>query len=302
MGRRNECCSGLFRYWGLALEHRSKPGALLVIFSAYFDEADTHGPAPTIVMAAFLAHTYQWRRFEAKLGRLQARDNFSVFHGKDFKARAKEFNGWSDDKGMRLISDLTELVRDNLTEGIAVHLERARYLTEYRAPPIPRKMALDSQYGVCFRSCMAHIFDVLGERGYRDKLHVVIERGHPNVWDCERIFNDMKDRWHRRGVDLMGSFTVETKQSCRPLMISDFLAGAYSMKRTLAAAGTLNYADIAPPPPPGEAGLTFLELQPDALRHLKENFETDRQQQIALWRARRDTRRGRSRASGILAG
>jgi hypothetical protein len=57
----------------IALEHRWKPDALFVIFTAHFDEADTHGPEPTIIMAAFLGHAYQWRRFEMKLGRLQSK-------------------------------------------------------------------------------------------------------------------------------------------------------------------------------------------------------------------------------------
>jgi hypothetical protein len=33
-----------------------------VIFTAYLDEADTHGPSPDIIMAGFLGHAFQWRR------------------------------------------------------------------------------------------------------------------------------------------------------------------------------------------------------------------------------------------------
>jgi hypothetical protein len=179
------------------------------------------------------------------------------------------------------------LVRDELTEGVTVALERDRYLNEYRAVPIPKKMNLDSQYGVCFRACLTHLLDMMAARGNRDSLHIVIERGHKNVWDCERIFNDLKSAYQRIGIEILGTFMVERKEDCMPLMVGDFLASTYSMMRTAQSAGVLNYADIAPAPPRNEAGLTFLELRPDALKNLKLDFEKYRQRGIEEWRAKR---------------
>jgi hypothetical protein len=43
----------------IAVAHRWEPERLFVIFTAYFDETDTHGPAPTAILAAFLGHAYQ---------------------------------------------------------------------------------------------------------------------------------------------------------------------------------------------------------------------------------------------------
>ena len=261
-----------------------------MIFTSYFDEADTHGPSPTIIMAGFLGHAYQWERFDKKIRRLQERYGFTIFHAADFKSKSGEFSGWSDEKKcMRLISDLTDLVRNGLTEGLAVSLERERYLSEYRAPPIPKKMNLDSQYGVCFRACLAHLIDRMEERGFRDKMNVVIERGHKNVEDCRRIFNDIKDKYQRIGSNLLGSFTTEGKTDCLPLMLGDFLAASYSMMRTsepsLSLAETINQMPAANPK---EGLLTFLELRPEALKNLKINFEKFRQLEIEEWRRRRD--------------
>jgi hypothetical protein len=147
----------------IALAHRWEPERLFVIFTGYFDEADTHGPSPTVIMAGYVGHAYQWMRFEKNLSRLQERDGFNIFHAKNFKARSGEFSGWSDDKCDQLVVDLLELVR-NLTQGITVALSRVRYLNEYRAPPIPKKMNLDSQYGACFRVCLAQLLKLGGER------------------------------------------------------------------------------------------------------------------------------------------
>jgi hypothetical protein len=52
-----------------------------------------------------------------------------------------------------------------------------------RAPPVPAKMTLYSQYGVCaFRACMRHLLYIIfwpkaGSVGY----HVVIADGHSTV-------------------------------------------------------------------------------------------------------------------------
>ena len=256
-----------------------------MIFTAYFDEADTHGPAPTVILAAFLGHAFQWRRFEKKLAKIQAREGFSVFHAKEFKARTGEFSGWSDAKCGRLIDKLTVLVQRTLTEGLTIALTRERYLTEYRAPPIPRKMNLDSQLGACFRSCMARLFDVMAEHGYQNRLHVVMEDGHPNVWDCGRIFDDLREHCKViAGNDFLGTFSVASKKKCPPLMVADMLAATYSMYRAEAAQGTIGPADF-PANPQTKGRLAFLELSPDALKDLKIGFEKMRQLKIEHWRA-----------------
>lgn len=197
--------SALLGYVGelcVPVEHESTAQTNFVIFTAYIDEADTHGAEPTMIMAAYLGHAYQWRRFEVKLRRIQAKFDFQVFHAKDFKAKAREFSGWSDDRCSQLIGELSQLVEQNLTEGLAVFLEHSRYMNEYRASPVPKKMRLDSQYGVCFRACLGRILYTLERRGNRDKINVVIERGHRNVGDCERIFNDAKSIWRQSGSDI----------------------------------------------------------------------------------------------------
>jgi hypothetical protein len=184
-----------------------------LLYTAYFDESDTHGPSPTVIMACFLGFARQWELFGRRLRFLQRRDGFTVFHATEFRNKRGEFAAWSDEKCMQLVHDLTELVRDNLTEGVTVYLERQRYLDEYRKPPIPKKMNLDSQYGVCFRACMAHIIAIIMADGKRHRLNVVVEDGHVNVGDTERIFKDMKLQVRNLfGVDLLGTHKIAKKE------------------------------------------------------------------------------------------
>jgi hypothetical protein len=272
---------------------RARQRGKQLIYTAYFEESNTHGPSPTVIMACFLGHARQWELFGRRLRAIQRRDGFTIFHSTEFKGKKGAFAGWSGDKGMRLVHDLTELVRDNLTEGVTVHLEHERYLNEYRKPPVPKKMNLDSQYGVCFRACIAHLVSIVVADGKKHLLNGIIEEGHPNVGDTKRIFNEMKTRVrHRVGIDVLGTMRVAKKVESPPLMVSDFLAHSYSMMRASSAAGGLDYANETPMHVRRrEAGLTFLQLGKDSLWRLKQNFDKERQEAAAAWRTRRDARK-----------
>ncbi len=125
----------------IALEHRWNPDALFVIFTAYFDQFDTHGPNPTVVMGGFLGHAYQWHVFNRDLDRIRAEFDFRVFHAKEFKHGDGDFRGWDDEKRRRLLGSLTALVHRRLTEGVTVDLPRKRYLDGYRIFAVPSKDA-----------------------------------------------------------------------------------------------------------------------------------------------------------------
>ena len=253
----------------IALAHRWEPERLFVIFTAYFDESDTHGSAPTLIMSTYLGHAYQWRRFETKLARLQRDFGFKVFHGKDFRARRGEFSGWADEKCSALIGHLTDLVSADLTRGLSVHLEHARYIGEYRSPPHPPKMHFDSQYGVCFRACLGGIFEALENRGNRYRLNVVIESGHTNVRDCIRIWDEIKEGFRLAGMNLLGDITISSKEDSAPLMVADMLAYAHSRMRVAVTDGTINAESMRVDPSTTKGAIAYLELKEDALAKLK---------------------------------
>jgi hypothetical protein len=264
-----------------------RTGAPVVIFTAYFDEADTHGSAPTVILAAFVGHTHQWHRFGKRLSKIQKRESFSIFHATEFKTRTGEFWGWSDVQRARLINELTSLVQNNLTEGLTIALTRERYETEYRSEPFPPKMHRDSQYGVCFRACMGRLFDLMAEYNCEPRLNVVMERGHPNVRDCERIFNDLRHHCETLACsNFLGKFSIETKVNCPPLMVADMLAATYSMYRKESMQGAIGPLDFAAGPQT-KGRLAFLELRPDALRDLKVGFEKMIQVKKEHWRSKR---------------
>jgi hypothetical protein len=155
-------------------------------------------------------------------------------------------------------------------------------------------MNLDSQLGVCFRACMSHLLDLMEARGYRDRLHIVMESGHPNVFDCERIFSDLKGYFRLAGAAFLGDFTVVSKESCAPLMVSDLLAGTHPMLRAASTQDPGTFDQYRANPAREGAKLSFLELKPDALEGLKRGFERMRQLQIDHWREQRAVRKASS--------
>jgi hypothetical protein len=275
----------------IALAHRWEPERLFVIFTAYVDESDTHGVSPTIILGAFLGHAYQWRIFNRDLDRLRKQYGFNIFHAKDFKAQTGEFRGWNDEKCSNLIYDLTSLVRDDLTEGATIWLERDRYLREYRNTVFPPKMQPDSQFGVCFRGLLAHLIRYVASTGKKPVLHIVVEKGHPNIGAVDVIFDQFKARLLRHNVDLLGTITRAEKTESKELMVADFLAHSHSLMRASADTGGIDYKKIAPPPPKKEASLTFLEFTAQGFADMKAQYESDKREKMDEWRRQRDARR-----------
>jgi hypothetical protein len=290
---------GFIRELSLALEHRWEPEHLYLLFTAYFDESDTHGSKPNMVMAAFLGRARQWELFCRKIRAFQRRDGFQVFHAKDFRALRGEFQGWGPEKCIRLLNDLAVAIRDGLTEGVTVALPRSLYESEYRAAPIPKGMPLDSQYGICFRTCLYRLVQIVTHDQKKHKLHIVIEDGHKNVRDTIRIFNEIKSEFVELRTEVLGTITIAKKSECLPLMIADFQAHASYLSETRIKGGHPGYFEMAKGilPRRGEAALTQIEFTPESLRALKTNWGADKQARVEQWRATRDAKRASSSSS-----
>lgn len=261
-----------------------------MIFTFYLDEANTHGPAPTVMMGALLGHAYQWQIFGRDIDRIRKRYGFTVFHSKRFQARRGEFKDWDDEKCRNLAKELAVLVRDKLTEGATIHLERDRYLREYRNKPFPLKMQPDSQFGLCFRALLAHMLDIVATTGKKPILHVVVEDGHKNVGSCRTIVNEVKKRLRRKGIEILGTVTIAKKTESTELMISDFLAHTYYLMRSdLAPGEEWDYDD-----PPEESAMASLRFSPSSFDDLKKQFELEKQVQMDEWRQRKAAKKASS--------
>jgi hypothetical protein len=259
-----------------------------MIVTAYIDEANTHGEAPTIMMGALMGYTDQWQIFGPALDRLREHYGFRVFHSKSFRARRGEFAGWDKEKCNNLLLSLFALVEQLRLPAFTIHLEHRRYHNEYRGTPFPGKMQPDSQYGLCFRMLLRGLAGAVANLGENSILHVVVEDGHRNVGACRTIFNEMKGRLGRCGTDSLGTVTIAKKSESTELMVADFIAHTYHLMRSrLPPNQEFDYDD-----PPEESVMASIRFAPGGFDVLKEEFAIEKQRQIDEWRQRRSIRNG----------
>jgi hypothetical protein len=266
-----------------------------LLFTAYFDESNTHGPAPDMIMAAFMGTARGWGLLLRRAREFQRIYGFDVFHATDLKHRSGKFRGWSVPKSSRLVGDLASAIRDHLTEGVTITLPYALYRDVYRAPPVPKGMRLDTQYGLCFRACLWRLMQVATGDKKKNKLNVVIEGGHKNVGDVIRVFDEMKAEYDRLGFPVLETITIAKKADCLPLMIADFQAHASSISDARLKSGQPGYFEMAGErtPPPGQAAITRIELTAEFLRAHKAKWEAITREER---RGGRDARKARAAA------
>jgi hypothetical protein len=160
------------------------------------DESGTHAGSPRTAMAAIMGNVSQWSRFQTDMDRIKKKYGFSVFHTKKFKAKSGDFRGWPDEKGLALIRELSFVTGQRLMHGSEFRISEELY--QRFKSGLPPKIKVDSRYGLCFRICLTHQIGELARRlDHHNKfsetrLHVVMESGHKNAGDAERIFYEVK--------------------------------------------------------------------------------------------------------------
>jgi hypothetical protein len=244
----------------------------MFVFTAYLDESGTHDGSPLTVMGGVLARAEQWRDFEKKFASVQKQYGFKVWHTKKFKKEAGDFKGWTDEKCSDLYWSMQKISSFGLTDIAALTLDNASYEADYKAGDLPRRARLDTKYGLCFRYCLVHFVLEVLKRRHRNKippLHIVLEAGHVNFGDAERVFLEEKRLWVHAGVPILRTITKADKDDCGALMLADFAAHSeYLMEKREIDTGTpRNRATVAAPK--GMTPSTHIQFTPVMLRKLR---------------------------------
>lgn len=210
----------------VGLFHRWEPGRLFMILTTYIDESGTHGDSAVTVMAGYVGHSGQWRKFDKKWGRMLGNAGASHFHAKDFVKRSGEFRGWDLPKQNRFIDSIDQICRINSLFGFIASINNADYDKYYVAEGRPRKIQADSRYGACFRLCLMFVPKLVHELyGERDlTLNFVLESGHKNAGDAVRIFDLFKKQAPEEWRHIAGTITFADKMDCYGVQAADSLA------------------------------------------------------------------------------
>jgi len=249
-----------------------------VILTAYLDESGTHGASPVTVMAGVMANAAQWARFEAEFAALKNKYGFRIFHTKKFKRRLGDFKGWDVFKQLALMLELAKLTEGAFTEAVTFTLSNAEYEASYKGGDKPRRLRLESRYGLCFRNCLLFLILEITKHGLDyyvqpPTLHLVIESGHRNWSEVRNIFVETKrEIKDLTGFDILGDITFADKDECDPLMMADFLAHTAFMTaggRLPPASNERPFSEPGPELPLGQSGVTSLRFGPGGLTALK---------------------------------
>ena len=246
-----------------------------MILTAYLDESGTHAGSPATVMAGIMGHAKQWQRFEAEIRSLKRDYGFGVFHSKRFRAAQDEFKTWSGQKDRAFIAALGKSAA-SLIEAATCTLTNAAYDQFYRGDQTPRRVRLDSKYGLCFRYLLNHFaLEAIRRFGShkrfaKTRLHLVLEAGHKNTGDAERIFHELKQELRGTGSNLLQTITFAGKDDCNPLMIADYLAyGTLMLERADPQRILGRHDKETPPPLRYGTGMTELKFHRDGLIGMK---------------------------------
>jgi hypothetical protein len=243
----------------------------MFVFTGYLDESGTHDGSPATVMGGLLARAEQWAEFEKKFAQAQKVHKFRVWHTKKFKNKAGDFKGWTDEQCRALYWHLGKITSTGLTESVAIALDNATYQSVYRAGEHPRRARFDTKYGLCFRMCLTFFVSEVFKRKHRKKippLHIVLEGGHRNYGDAERIFFEMKDEYERGGVYVLRTLTKAEKDDSGQLMMADFAAHSEYLLEGRERAG-LRQIPASVAVPRGMTGSTHMRSTPELLATLR---------------------------------
>jgi Protein of unknown function (DUF3800) len=252
-----------------------EPDRLFMILTVYFDESGTHSGSPATIMSGVMGSAKQWARFQTEMDKIKRRYGFTVFHAKEFKARSGEFRGWSPEKGPRLLHDMM-IASSSLMEAFTCTLPTQVYQDAYKAGDSHRRLRLDSKYGLCFRySLLNFLVQAMKRLGshkkFREtKIYVVMESGHPNAGDAERIFAEMRDELRGADLDLLATISFAGKDGCDPLAIADYLAhGGLLMEM---AGRNKNRRDDAIPHGNKSTGMGVMTFTEETLSRFKDDL------------------------------
>jgi hypothetical protein len=213
-----------------ALFRRQDAARLFVLLTTYGDESGTGGSAWTLVAAA-LGGKKHWTAFERGYAVLRQQYGFSVFHAKELMDTDGEFKGWSIVKKHNLVTDLTDLLDQNLIGCYIAAINDEDYRSHYLGNErVSGKW--DSKYGICFRVVVSALLEETRIRSHRKKnnrLELVFERGARNAPNAVEIFNWMKEKSPPEYDGLLGVLAFDGKSECPSLAVADFLAYTFNM-------------------------------------------------------------------------
>lgn len=177
----------------LALSIGRAPSDLfMLVLSARIDETGTDGRSPYVILGGYVASSFRWQGFDKAWDKRLRKEGLSYFHASEFWGSKGEARGISRTRKTEIVRRLWSVQDGRLLFGFSVRLDNDVY--DYYLKNLPRKMHRESQYGFCFRTlASATAVAALKYTKASDlSLNFLLESGHDNGGDAERVFAELK--------------------------------------------------------------------------------------------------------------
>lgn len=194
-----------------------------MIIDIYIDESGTHDSSEMMTIGGLVGRPTQWNYFDRRWAKMLKKRGIPYFHTKSLMDTHKPFKGWNRVRKAELINRAGDIQRNHTMFGFSVALCRSDYDEFYKSGERPKKIPLDTMYGLCFRYCAEWLPTILEPSlGTKDfEINFIMEAGHKNAGDALRVFNQLK----KDNPAIFKSLTFHNKESLG-LQGADYVAHA----------------------------------------------------------------------------
>jgi hypothetical protein len=188
--------------------------AAVVILTVYIDESGTHSGAPLMVLAGCVGTLGKWAIFDRKWAQLLRRNSLTYHHTKELMDTIGEYKNWTVRQKQKFITKAGKLGTEHTLCGFTVALKHTDYDEHYVAGHRPKKIPLDSKYGVCFRIFLSFLPMMMKKSLDASDLNITVmmEAGAQGQGDTSRIFNLLKKQATPEQSQLIGSIKTAGKK------------------------------------------------------------------------------------------
>jgi hypothetical protein len=222
-----------------------------MIVTVYIDESGTHESGVT-VLGGWVGRMGQWSGFDPLWRKLLKKNGLDHFHSKSMRQSRGQFKGWRVFEKLEFTQRAAEVALKHLEFGFTVALSDAAYEQHYIAGYRPKKIPLDTRYGLCFRHCLS-LVPMMAKDAFKGRdldISFVLESGHKNAGDARRIFDRVKTQGLKNPdeikiVEMLKTLTFEDKGQRPGLQVADI--NAYSAYQHESGAKVLEIGTIEDP-------------------------------------------------------
>lgn len=257
---------------GLSLALRWKPGTIFVIVNVYIDESGTHG-APHMIMAGYAAKLGAWNRFDEKWNKHLRRFGVPYFHARELNNLNGPYKGWRNEDIAPFAQKSAVIADAHAMFGFTVRLDGKDFRECYQEGKKPKKLALDSMWGLCFRASLKVALEAIKTEIDRSdlKINFIVESGHPNVGAACEILKQLKKLQIDGVSEHLGTVTCGEREDFPGLQAADGLAyGSWNIE-PLVDAGKVGLI----PNPPGSTVAHAKQMSPKGQKipYLRTHFD-----------------------------